>query len=93
MIGQTDFTAPTNELVHEFENVLTNGSKGLIVAPSLGHQRPARYKIRETEVDQSELHHYLCQCHLGDDGQHDLFSLRWVWVLLVFIEPSFQGSC
>lgn len=37
MIGQTDFTAPTNELVHEFENVLTNGSKGLIVAPSLGH--------------------------------------------------------
>lgn len=36
---------------------------------------------------------YLSECHLGDDGQHDLFSLRWVWVLLVFIEPSFQGCC
>ena len=32
----------------------------------------------------------LCECHLGDDGQHDLLSLRWVGILLVFVKPSFQ---
>ena len=32
----------------------------------------------------------LSQCHLGDDGQHDLLSLRWIRVLLVFVQPSFQ---
>ena len=41
-------------------------------------------------MDQSELHHYLCQCHLGDDGQHDLFSFCGIGILFMFIEPSFQ---
>ena len=34
----------------------------------------------------------LRQCHLGDDGQHDLLSLGWVRVLLVFVQPGLQSG-
>ena len=31
---------------------------------------------------------YLCEGHLGDDGQHDLLSLGGVGVLLVLVQPG-----
>ena len=35
----------------------------------------------------------LSQCHLGDDGQHDLLPLGWIRILLVFVEPGLEGGC
>ena len=33
---------------------------------------------------------YLCECHFGDDGEHDLLALGRVRVLLVLVEPRLQ---
>lgn len=33
---------------------------------------------------------HLRQCHLGDDGQHDLLALCGIRVLLVLVEPGLQ---
>jgi len=35
---------------------------------------------------------YLCQSHLGDDGEHDLLALRRVRVLDVLVQPSLQRA-
>lgn len=35
---------------------------------------------------------YLCECHLGDDGQHDLLSLGGIRVLLVLLQPGLQSA-
>lgn len=35
---------------------------------------------------------HLCECHPGDDSQHDLFPFSRVWVLLVLLQPGFQGT-
>lgn len=35
---------------------------------------------------------YLCECHPGDDGEHDLLSFSGVRVLLVLLQPSLQGA-
>ena len=62
----------------------------MIVAPSLHELRTSRTMIY------SGLGLFvtnLRQCHLGDDGQHDLLSLRWVRILLVFVKPGFQSGC
>ena len=32
----------------------------------------------------------LCERHFRDDGEHDFFSLCWVRVLLVLIEPGLE---
>ncbi len=34
---------------------------------------------------------YLCEGHLGDDGQHNLLPLGGVGVLLVLVQPGLQG--
>ena len=36
---------------------------------------------------------YLCECHFGDNGEHDFLSFGWVGVLFVFVEPLFEGGC
>lgn len=33
---------------------------------------------------------HLRERHLGDDGQHDLFALGRVWILLVLVQPRFE---
>lgn len=35
---------------------------------------------------------YLSQRHLGDDGQHYLFSFGGIWILLVFVQPGLEGG-
>ena len=35
---------------------------------------------------------YLGECHLGDDGEHDLLSFCWIRILFVFIEPSLESG-
>jgi len=35
---------------------------------------------------------HLCECHAGDDGQHDLLPLGGVGVLLVLLQPGLQGA-
>jgi len=35
---------------------------------------------------------YLCQGHLGDDGEHDLLALGRVRVLDVFVQPSLERA-
>ena len=38
------------------------------------------------------LQQYLCERHLGDDGQHDLLALGWVRVLDVLVQPRLQRA-
>ena len=33
---------------------------------------------------------YLCECHFGDDGEHDLLALGRVRILLVLVQPRLQ---
>ena len=35
---------------------------------------------------------YLCECHFGDDGQHDFLAFGRIWVFLVFVEPLLQSG-
>ena len=59
-----------NELGHEFQNVLTNGSKGLIV---------------DFMIILNCVSSYLGERHFCYDGKHDLFSFGRVGILFVFI--------
>ena len=35
---------------------------------------------------------HLCECHAGDDGEHDLLSFGGVGVLLVLLQPGLQSA-
>lgn len=35
---------------------------------------------------------HLCECHPGDDGEHDFLSFGGVGVLLVLLQPGLQGA-
>lgn len=47
--------------------------------------------LRETAGETLRTAH-LCECHPGDDSEHDLLSFGGVGVLLVLLQPGLQGA-